>query len=129
MKVEKITYNNTILAIQLKKFQDGIVPLTDSLEPLQVLTHKRQNGSYTKAHFHNTKIRRTEKTQECLVVIKGKIKVDLYTPDKKLFKYIYLSTGEAIILMNGGHGVHILEDSEIIEIKNGPFVEDKILID
>lgn len=128
--MEKIIYNNTLIAIRVKKLKKGAIPLTDPLEPLQVLSHKRQKGSrYTKAHIHKPKKRITQKLQECLVVIKGKIKIDLYTPQKKFFKSIYLSAHEAVIFMNGGHAVHIVEDSEIIEVKNGPFVEDKVSIE
>lgn len=127
--MEKINYKNLLIAIRVKRLKNGAVPLTDPLEPLQVLTHKRKKGKYTKAHIHTPKKRVTQNLQECLVVIKGKIKIDLYTPEKKFFKFIYLSTGEAVILMNGGHAVHILKDCEIIEIKNGPFVEDKVLIE
>jgi len=126
--VDKIIYNNNVIAIRIKKFKNGIMPLTDPHEPLQLVIHKRSSGEYTKAHTHALKRRITEKLQECLVVINGKIKIDFYTPDKKYFKSIHLSSGEAIIFMNGGHGVHILKDSEIIEIKNGPFIEDKIFI-
>lgn len=127
--MEKIIYKNTILAIRVKKFKKGSVPLTDPTEPLQLIAYKHREGKYTKAHIHKPRKRVTQKLQECLVVIKGKIKVDLYAPDKKFFKYIYLSAGEAVMLMNGGHGVHVLKDSEIIEIKNGPFSEDKLLIE
>lgn len=105
------------------------MPLTDPLEPLQILSHKRKKNKYTKAHIHIPKVRVTQKLQECLVVIKGKIKIDLYTIDKKFIKSIYLSAGQTVIFMNGGHGVHIVKDAEIIEVKNGPFVEDKALIE
>lgn len=127
--MEKIIYNNILIAIRFKKFKQGAIPLTSPHEPLQLLVHKRPAGKYTPAHLHEPKKRVTEKLQECLVVMKGKIKIDLYDPDKKFFKYLYLSVGEVIILMNGGHAVHLLQDSEIIEIKNGPFVEDKVLIE
>lgn len=116
------------MAIRIKRSKKGVMSLTDPREPLQVLVHKRKMGEYVKAHTHTPKKRVTQKLHECLVVVKGKIRIDFYTPDKKFFKYIYLSTGEGVILVSGGHAVHILEDSEIIEVKNGPFVEDKILI-
>lgn len=127
--MEKIIYKNTLIAIRFKKFKQGAIPLTSPNEPLQLLVHKRPAGKYTPAHFHTPKKRVTEKLQECLVVMKGRIKIDLYGPDKKKFKHLYLSVGAVIILMNGGHSVHLLQDSEIIEIKNGPFVEDKVLIE
>lgn len=126
--MEKIFYKDTLIAILVKKFENGVTSLTDPKEPLQLVIHKRLTGEYTKAHTHATKKRITEKLQECLVVLKGKIKIDFYSPDKKNFKSIDVSPGEVVILMNGGHSVHTLKDSEFVEVKNGPFVEDKILI-
>ena len=126
--MEKIIHNDILIAVRIKKFKKGVMSLTDPNEPLQLVVHKRSEGEYTKAHTHTPKKRITERLQECLVVVKGKIKIDFYGMNKEYFKSIYLSTGEVVIFMNGGHGVHILKNSEIIEIKNGPFIEDKILI-
>lgn len=127
--MEKIIYKNTLIAIWVKKLKNGPVPLTDPRQPLQVLTHKRRAGKYTKAHAHAPKKRITQRLQECLVVLKGKIKVDLYDSKNKFFKSIYVSSGEAVIFMGGGHAVHILENTELIEVKNGPFMEDKVMLE
>lgn len=127
--MEKITYKNNLIAVRIKKFKSGITPLSDSNQPLQVLIHKRERGSYTNAHLHKPKQRTTHTLQECLVVLKGKIKIDFYTQDNLLFKSIYASSGEVVIFISGGHAVHILENSEIVEVKNGPFIEDRILIE
>ena len=62
------------------------------------------------------------------MVRKGKLKVDLYGPDKKLFKKIFLNPGQVLIVMNGGIGIHVMQDAEFFEFKNGPFKEDKVLI-
>lgn len=126
--MEKILHNNELVAIRIKKLKKGITSPTNPTEALQVVTHKRLQNEYTKPHMHAQKKRITKKLQECLVVVKGKIKVDLYSKSKKYFKSIYLLSGETIIFISGGHGVRILQDSEIIEIKNGPFIEDKVLI-
>jgi len=127
--MEKITHKNTLIAIRLKRLKYGANPLTEPNESLQVLAHKRQAGKKTPAHFHLPRRRVTQTLQECLVVIKGKIKIDLYGTHKKKFKSIYLTSGDVVIFMGGGHAVHILEDTEIIEVKNGPFVEDKVMIE
>lgn len=127
--MEKIIYKDSLIAVLFKKFKKGAIPLTDHSEPLQLVAFKYPKGRYVKAHIHKPKKRLTQKLQECLVVINGKIKIDLYSPDKKFIKSISLSRGEAVILLNGGHGVHMLEDSKIFEIKNGPFVEDKVFIE
>lgn len=127
--MEKIIYKNTLLAIRFKEFKDGAIPLTDPSEPLQLLVHKRPKGKHTPAHLHLPKKRVTQRLQECLVVMKGKIRVELYGPDKKFFKNIFLSPGEVLLLIAGGHAVHLVKDSEIVEIKNGPFIDDKELIE
>ncbi len=44
------------------------------------------------------------------------------------YSIIVLKVGDVFILQNGGHGFHFLEDSEFIEVKNGPKAESKILI-
>lgn len=127
--MEKITHGKTLIAIRIKKFKSGTLPLTEPSEPLQILTHKREAGNKTLAHYHLPKRRTTQTLQECLMVIKGKIKVDLFGTNKKKIKSVYLSAGDIIIFMAGGHAVHILENTEFIEIKNGPFIEDKVMID
>lgn len=127
--MEKIIYNNTVLAILFKGSKNGVIPLTDPNQPLQVVAHKRKKGDYTKAHLHTPKMRVVQSLQECLVVMKGEIQVDLYTPGKKLFKSLPVSSGEVILFLSGGHAVHIVKDSEIIEVKNGPFIDDKVMIE
>lgn len=127
--MEKISHKNILIAIRVRKLKNGANPLTEPNEPLQVLAHKRQAGKKTPAHFHLPRRRVTQTLQECLIVIKGRIKIDLYGIHKKRFKSIYLSAGDVIIFMDGGHAVHILEDTELIEVKNGPFVEDKVMLE
>src|SRR3989338_925148 len=115
----EIKYKNKLVAIVLGSFPKGSIPQTGGQEPLQLVTLKHPKGKYLLAHTHQPTPRKTAKMQECLVVRKGKIKVDLYGPDKKMFKKVILKTGDLLILLNGGYGIHILEDAELIELKNG----------
>jgi len=126
--MDKIFYKNKFIGFRLRFLAKGSNPLTDGIEPLQVVTLKHPKGAYLKAHMHNPLERTTLSLQECLIITKGKVKLDLYGPDKKLFKFIYLLSGEMFLLMNGGIGIHVIQDAEMIEVKNGPFKEDKILI-
>jgi len=123
-----INYKNKLVAIFLGKFPKGSIPQTDGKEPLQLVTLKHPKGKYLLAHTHRPTPRITAKMQECIIVKKGKIKVDLYGPDKKMFKKIIMKAGDLLILLNGGYGIYILEDAEMIELKNGPFIEDKVLL-
>lgn len=126
--MEKFFYKRKLVGIRLKTLPKGTAPLTDPEGPLQVLSLKHSKGVYLKAHKHTPKPRSTERLQECLIVRKGKIKIDLYGAGDKHFKSVTLSAGDFFILLDGGYGIHILENAEIFEVKNGPFVEDKILI-
>ena len=49
------------------------------------------------------------------------MRVDFYKTDKTYYKSKILNTGDVILLSFGGHGFEMLEDSEIIEVKQGPF--------
>lgn len=127
--MEKIFYKGILIGICISSFPNGSVPHTEPNEGLGLLTLKHPKGTYLKAHVHLPKKRITNRLQECFIVRRGKVRVDLYGPDKKFFKYIYLKEGETFIALNGGHGFHFLENSELWETKNGPFREDKVFID
>lgn len=127
--MEKIFYKKILIGIRVKRLQKGSVPITDPKESVQVVGLKHAKGAYLKAHAHKPRRRVTSRLQEGLVVRKGKIKIDLYAPKSgKKCKSIALKAGEMFLLLNGGYGIHILEDAELFEFKNGPFLEDKILI-
>lgn len=126
--MDQIYYKDTLLAIHIQNLAEGSNPVTLPDHHLQMVTVKHPKGTTLKAHTHRPQKRVTSQLQECLVVCKGKIKVDLYSPEKTLFKKIIVNQGEAFITISGGHGIHILEDAEIFELKNGPFIDDKELI-
>lgn len=123
-----ILYKNKLVAIFINRLTNGSIPQTEGKEPLQLVTLKHPKGKYLVAHSHKPTPRQTEKMQECLIVKRGKIKVDLYGTDKKMFKKLTMKTGDLLILLNCGIGIHFLEDAEVVELKNGPFVEDKVLL-
>lgn len=113
----------------MRKLLNGSMPITDPKELVQVVGLKHPRGAYLKAHAHKPRRRVTLRLQEGLVVRKGKIKIDLYAPETwKKFKSLVLKEGEMFLLLNGGYGIHMLEDAELFEFKNGPFLEDKILL-
>ncbi len=126
--MDKIFYKRKLIGFRVRILPKGSIPLTAGEEPLQIVSLKHKKGSYLKAHMHKPVKRITGCLQECLIVKKGKIKLDLYGLDKKFFKSLQLNAGDFFVLMRGGIGIHILKDAEMIEVKNGPFKEDKILI-
>ena len=85
----------------------------------------RPKGHIGKAHRHVPKTRSTEVLQECLIVVKGKIRYDLFDERGKCFREVLVQPGEAMLILGVAHAVHFLEDSLVYELKNGPFIDDK----
>jgi hypothetical protein len=126
--MEKIYYNKILLGILIRKFPAGVKAITSDIEPLQVVSLKRRKGETVSPHLHAKRLRRILNTQTCFVVIKGKIKIDIYNNQKKFVKSLTLSSGNFFISLSGGHAITYLSNAEMIEIKNGPFKEDKVII-
>jgi hypothetical protein len=83
---------------------------------------KYANGGSIKPHFHNKLAREVQYTQEVLVIRKGKVKVDLFNNKSLSFlSSVVLNAGDTILLASGGHGFEMLEDTEMLEIKQGPY--------
>ncbi len=113
-------FKNILMAIKIDAFNKGVTPITSDKEPLQLLTINKQKGDVVKQHTHPKKKRQTDSLQECLVVIKGRLKIQLYNLEGQLFETVEVREGEAFITLNGGHEIEFLEDSQVFEIKNGP---------
>jgi mannose-6-phosphate isomerase-like protein (cupin superfamily) len=92
----------------------------------QQLAYMNRKAGYTiTPHVHNEVKREVVNTQEVLLIRKGKVRVDLYGDDRKYIESVILSTGDVILFASGGHGFEMLEDTEIIEVKQGPYVGER----
>lgn len=102
--------------------------LTKDDATLQIGGMSRSKNYIIDPHLHNVVDRNIRVTHEVLYVKKGKARVNFYTEDQTYIKSIIISTGDFLLLSDGGHGVEILDDCEIIEIKQGPYVglNDKV---
>ncbi len=88
-------------------------------QQLGIIKYAKQG--YIKPHFHNKVVREVHYTQEVLVIRKGKVKVNLYDHELKHIMDVVLSAGDVILLASGGHGFEMLEDCEMLEVKQGPY--------
>ncbi len=122
--IQQIIFGEVILAIVLKtEFEsEGIKFFTPDNFSQQLGYMNRPAGYIIEPHIHNSAFRKVEFTNEVLFIKKGKVRVDFYSPDKKYIESAILKTGDIILLASGGHGFEILEDSEIVEVKQGPYV-------
>ena len=76
-------------------------------------------------HTHNFVSREVNFTKEVLFIKSGKIRVDFYDDEKNYLESMVLNQGDVILLAFGGHGFEMLEASEIIEVKQGPYAADQ----
>lgn len=92
---------------------------SDFSQQVGLLRHKK--GSIVKPHVHKMVHRHVSITQEVLHVKKGKVSVFLYDENKKHLATRILKDGDTIILASAGHGIKVLEESLILEVKQGPY--------
>lgn len=124
--IEIIKDNNEILAIIIRnKFSDeGIKFFTpdDFSQQLAYMHHKK--GKTIKPHIHNVLMREIHFTQEVLFIKRGKLKVDMFRKNKSYLSSHILESGDVIMLAAGGHGLEVIEDIEMFEVKQGPYSKE-----
>ncbi len=79
-------------------------------------------GHEIQPHLHLPVVREVHGTTECIVVRKGSCAIDIYDQDKKLLSTHELHTGDIVLLLAGGHGFRMHEDTVLFEVKQGPYV-------
>ncbi|MAU54858.1 MAG: hypothetical protein CMC29_03485 [Flavobacteriaceae bacterium] len=100
---------------------EGLSFLTDDENFIQVGIWNYKKGKRLETHFHNTFSREATKTNESVYVVEGKIKCNLYFENGDFISSHIINKGEMIIQFNGAHEYFIVEDSVVIENKNGPY--------
>jgi len=72
-------------------------------------------------HFHSPLERHIVGTPETLLVRSGKVEVSLYDDGQVLVARRILDVGDVLVLLGGGHGFNMLEDTVLLEVKQGPY--------
>lgn len=132
--LEKIEWQGEILALVLREAFDkeGVNFVTAEGNPLQLGVLKHHQGVKIKPHIHRASSKVINITQEALHLEYGKVLVQLYNDMGENIRSMNLYPGDTILFISGGHGLDILEDSKIIEVKQGPYEgpeEDKKLLE
>jgi hypothetical protein len=122
--IENVEHKDLKLAIIIRSGfkKEGIEFFTDGLDPLQIGYMKRDKDYIIPPHRHNAVARTIQYTHEVLYIKSGQVRVDFYDNMQLYLKSCILEQGDVILLAEGGHGFKMLESSEIIEVKQGPFV-------
>lgn len=122
--VNKILNKGQLLALIIRAdfHEPGIHFFTPSDLSQQLAYMNHPSGKVIEPHVHNPVSREVHYTQEVLFLRKGCLRVDFYDQEQRYLESRKLYAGDVILLIAGGHGFEVLEDVEMIEVKQGPYV-------
>jgi hypothetical protein len=124
--IEQIQDGNDLLAIIIRDSFDkpGISFFTPHDLSQQLAYMRHPVGRVIEPHVHNPVAREVHYTQEVLFLKRGKLRVDFYTTAQQYLHSRILEAGDVILLVTGGHGFKVLEEVQMIEVKQGPYAGD-----
>jgi mannose-6-phosphate isomerase-like protein (cupin superfamily) len=125
--IENITFHNQLLALIVShRFNEpGIHFFTPNELSQQLAYMHHPVGKVIPPHVHNPVSREVQYTQEVLFIKRGKLRVDFYNDQQQYLESRILEGGDVILLVTGGHGFEVLEEIEMIEVKQGPYVGEQ----
>ena len=122
--IEQVCDGSRVLAIIVRRnfSEPGIHFLTPGALSQQLAYMRHPAGKLIEPHIHNPVSRQVHYTQEVLLIKKGRLRVDFYDEQHIYLESRLLEAGDVILLIEGGHGFEALEEIEMIEVKQGPYV-------
>ena len=124
---DKILASGRLIALVLRSSYEkqGIEFFTPNDFSQQLGYMNRPEGYVIPPHVHNPVPREVQYTKEVLFIKSGRVRVDFYDDDQTYLESRVLEAGDVILLAYGGHGFEILEPTEMIEVKQGPYAGDQ----
>ena len=121
----RITSKKKLLAVIIKANfkQDGLKFFVPDEYPQQLGYMKHLKGYVIASHIHKPVLRRIKLAQEVLFIRSGKIRIDFYDEKKHYVESRIVRQGDIVFLAFGGHGFEFMENAEIVEVKQGPFLK------
>ena len=116
------------LIIRRSYRKDGIEFFTPGTYSQQIGYMNRPAGYVIPPHVHCPVKREVAYTKEVLFIKSGKVRIDFYSDQQVYLESSILEAGDVILLAQGGHGFKMIDPTEIIEVKQGPYAgeQDKI---
>lgn len=121
--IEKVTREDKVLAIIIRSDfkKEGIEFVTPNEYSQQLAYMNRPEGYRIQPHVHNPVHRELNDTMEVLFIRNGRVRIDFYDQDQNHLEDREVATGDTVLLASGGHGFTMLEATEMIEVKQGPY--------
>ena len=124
--IESVKFGDITLAMILRAdfHAEDIQFFTPSEFSQQLGYMNRPKGYVIPPHVHNPVAREVQYTKEVLIIRSGKLRVDFYDEEQNYLESRILFQGDIVLLAYGGHGFEMLEPTEIVEVKQGPYAGD-----
>lgn len=124
--IDRISHKNQELALIIRRSysKEGIEFFTPGTYSQQIGYMNRPAGYVIPPHVHNPVPREVQFTKEVLFIRSGRLRVDFYSETQEYLESTILEAGDVILLAIGGHGFEMLEPTEVIEVKQGPYAGD-----
>lgn len=124
--IERILHGDKELALVIRHTfrREGIEFFTPGTYSQQIGYMNRPKGYVILPHVHNPVVREVQYTKEVLLIRSGRLRVDFYSECQEYLESTVLEAGDIVLLAYGGHGFEMLEPTEIIEVKQGPYAGD-----
>jgi hypothetical protein len=122
--VEHVVFDGKPLAYLIRRelTPDRTTFLTPNEFKQQVGFVVYAKGSAIPRHVHREIARTLIGTSEVLVVRQGLCEIDIYNDDRELVATRELRAGDIMLMVGGGHGFRMIEDTVFLEVKQGPYM-------
>ncbi len=124
--IETVKHNGLMLALIIRAqfATDETTFVTPPEYAQQVGFVVYAKGSVIPRHRHLPVKREVIGTSEVILVRRGKCEVNLYPPDGTTTIVRRLSEGDVLVLVSGAHSFRMLDDTVLLEVKQGPYLGD-----
>ena len=121
--IERVEYEGRLHAIIVRTTlpHDGMNFVSREEDTLQLGVNHYSAGVSIRRHVHLPVEKVVTRIQEVIHIDSGKVLLELYSDTRMRFHETQLAGGDTVILLQGGHGFQVVEDTRIVEVKQGPF--------
>lgn len=122
-RIEHITDHEQVLCCIIRSdfMPDQTTFLTPPEYKQQVGYIVYPTGGEVARHVHRPLERHLVGTSEVLIVKQGRCLVDIYNDERVFVATRELGPGDLMLMIGGGHGFRMLEDTVLLEVKQGPY--------
>jgi hypothetical protein len=121
--VENITWQDVPLAYiirsQLNPTQTTFVTPPQFKQQVGFVVYPA--GGEIQRHVHRALERHLVGTSEVLILRQGRCEIDIYNNERELVATRELRQGDIMLMVDGGHGFRMTEDTIFVEVKQGPY--------